>query len=316
MTSSITSIRTEQRCILCGSDRVIVAGRIPAARVRELWKERMSIDLVDEPWRGLDEIRAYQCPSCGFEFFPPALAGSDRLYEQLQRFDWYYMPVKWEHDVALADIPKGARVLEVGCATGAFVERLCTMGLDAAGIELNQAAVTEGRSLGRRVRHESLADVLAREPGSYDVVCSFQVLEHVPDPRSFLEESAKLLCPGGRLIFCVPHADSFIRREFNPLDMPPHHVSRWTRRAIEGLEGLLGLSLVRIVEEPLATYHIMGYLAANWRKYRAIPGGLLVANPLVYRAVAGFLRVTGLHRRLQGQSIYACLQRAQGVGSA
>lgn len=270
----------------------------------------MSIELTEEPWRGLEEVEAYRCESCGFEFFPPHLAGSDHLYEQLQQFAWYYMPVKWEHDVALADISTAARVLEVGCATGAFVERLSRMGIDASGIELNQAAVAEGRALGRRIAHESLTDVVAREPASYDVVCSFQVLEHVPDPRAFLEASARLLRPGGRLIFCVPHADSFLRREFNPLDMPPHHVSRWTKSTIRGLQDLLGLSLERVVEEPLAPYHVMGYLAAHWRRLRAFPGGILIANPLVYRLVAALLRVTRAHRRLQGQSIYACLRRA------
>ena len=298
------------RCILCNEERPPVIDSIPVDTIRRLWRERLNLEIDDTEWTSIERVALYRCPACRLEFFPPSLAGSDQLYERLQRFDWYYMPTKWEHGIAIDDIAHGARVLEVGCATGTFIERMATVpGVDACGIELNRAAVAEAQRLGRRVTHESLGDLARREPRSFDVVCSFQVLEHVPDPRAFLSDSVSLLRPGGRLIFCVPHADSFIRREVNPLDMPPHHVSRWTRSAIHSLESLFGLTTVRIIDEPLAAYHIMGYLAANLRRLRSIPGGFLVANPLVYRAATAAIRVTGIHRRMQGQSIYACLER-------
>ena len=140
-------------------------------------------------------------------------------------------------------------------------------------------------------------------------MCSFQVLEHESDPHQFIAESVSLLHTGGRLILCVPHADSFIRREFNPLDMPPHHMSRWTHRALQSLEPLFGLSLIRVVEEPLAAYHVMGYLASRLRPLRTLPGGILLANRFVYRAIATGVHVTGIRRFLQGQSIYACFRR-------
>lgn len=299
------------RCILCQAEDTRLVERIAVAELRRLWADRLAIDITDELCEEPCDVDLYRCERCALEYFPPALAGSDRLYERLQAFDWYYMPEKWEHGVALEDIPSGARVLEVGCATGSFVRRLAALpGVNARGIELNGAAVTEARRMGLNVTEEPLAELVAREPASFDVVCSFQVLEHVPDPRAFLAESVALLKPGGRLIFCVPHADSFIRRERNPLDMPPHHVTRWTREAIHSLELLFGLSTVRIVEEPLAPYHVMGYLAANLRRLRSVPGGVLIANPVVYRVAAAAIRLTGVNRRMQGQSIYACLQRA------
>lgn len=296
------------RCILCASNAARVISRIGAERIVDEWRRRFNIDIRNGYWVSVQSVEEYRCEECLLEFFPPALAGRDQLYVELQKFDWYYMPDKWEHGVAMRDIPAGARVLEVGCGEGAFVDRLRRNGIEARGIELNASAVQVARSRGLPVSLESLTDVVSRERGTYDVVCSFQVLEHVPDPEAFLRESVALLRKGGQLIFGVPNADSFIRHEFNILNMPPHHISRWVPRTVLQLERLFGLEDARVVEEPLASYHVMGYLAAHWRKWRRVPMGILVANPIVYRVVAALLNVTGLRMRLRGHSLYACLR--------
>lgn len=297
-------------CILCGSSDVQILETVPTGRVIDLWRDRLGIEIRRVDAWDRDHVARFRCAECALEFYPPELAGSDRLYERLQAFDWYYMPEKWEHAVALEDIRHRARVLEVGCATGAFVERVMReRSADALGIELNGAAVDVASRRGRPVRQVPLEALRAADVEPFDVVCSFQVLEHVTDPAAFLRDSLALLKPGGLLLFCIPNRDSFIRLENNPLDGPPHHVSRWGRSAIERLSGLFDLELMRVVEEPLASYHVVGYLAAHLRRLRRWPGGILVANPLVYRLIGAVLRVTRTHRFLRGHSIYACLRR-------
>ena len=70
----------------------------------------------------------------------------------------------------------------------------------------------------------------------FDVVCAFQVLEHVADPLAFIAEAKARLNPGGLLFIGVPNRESYVGRlrDF-PLDMPPHHVMRWSRRALAAL---------------------------------------------------------------------------------
>jgi SAM-dependent methyltransferase len=61
------------------------------------------------------------------------------------------------------------------------------------GLELNQKAVAVCRDKGLDVENEMIADHAAKRNEYYDVVCMFQVLEHIYDIQSFLQDSLKAL---------------------------------------------------------------------------------------------------------------------------
>ena len=48
---------------------------------------------------------------------PPTLRGQSTFYEALQRYPWYYVPWKWEHEIAKSYLKDGDQVLEVGCGS-------------------------------------------------------------------------------------------------------------------------------------------------------------------------------------------------------
>jgi 2-polyprenyl-3-methyl-5-hydroxy-6-metoxy-1,4-benzoquinol methylase len=105
-------------------------------------------------------------------------------------------------------------------------------------------------------------EVAKSHPGTYSAVCSFQVLEHLTKPAEFVKAACDLLPAGGKLILGLPNADSSLGRQFNLLDMPTHQVTRWTIGVLSRLPRWFPLKLVRIVTEPLADYHVDGYVQA------------------------------------------------------
>lgn len=237
------------------------------------WRERLGIDISSIVGTA-QEIGLYQCCASGLRFFVPvAIVGDNRFYGQLSRHDWYYMPWKWEHRMALADLARCGRILEVGCGRGDFIGRISErLGAHVDGLELNEEAVAQARRVGRRVHCEDLADFAAERAGRYDAVCAFEVLEHVPHPRPFLERMLRLLRPGGRLIIAVPNQDSFIRcDEQNLLDMPPHHVTRWNPAVLRYLQRILPVHCRRLCTEPLQPYHVDWYLSTQDRRDRLLP---------------------------------------------
>ncbi len=268
------------------------------------WKNTFSLDISRE-MNSHHKIFRYQCNQTKLHFFVPEnIEGSDKLYEQLQCFDWYYMPDKWEHCAALKDINDCSNVLEIGSALGNFVQKVINNGLNIRGIELNKEAVKVAQSRDLPVEALDLNVLAKTHAEHFDAVCSFQVLEHIAQPRRFIEASLDVLKPGGKLIYCVPNAESFLQYQYNLLDMPPHHVTRWSKATFKALESLFPVQLERLRFEPLTPYHISGFLSAYSNHFRT-------TSPL-YKSVFNRLSLPiynkalslGVRHFFRGQSLY------------
>lgn len=99
---------------------------------------------------------------------------------------------------------KGA-LLEIGCGNGFFLEEALAQGYrTVAGVEPSTAAADKAHPLVRpRIARDIMRPGLFA-PGTFDVVCLFQVFDHLPDPAAVLDECLRVLRPGG-LILCLNH---------------------------------------------------------------------------------------------------------------
>ncbi|MHB8646649.1 MAG: class I SAM-dependent methyltransferase [Thermomicrobiales bacterium] len=100
---------------------------------------------------------------------------------------------------------RGGALLEIGCGNGFFLEEARARGYTTVrGIEPSVAATEQAEAT---IRGAIIRDVLRPgllEPEQFDVICAFQVLDHLPDPGAVLDECWKLLKPGG-LMLCLNH---------------------------------------------------------------------------------------------------------------
>lgn len=106
----------------------------------------------------------------------------------------------------------GKRLLDVGCAGGAFPVAARDLGFDAMGVEPSRWMAEFGRrTYGIDIRDGILAKGMFPE-GSFDVVTLWDVIEHVPQPSETLELIRTLLKPGGLLLVNFPDIGSLAAR--------------------------------------------------------------------------------------------------------
>jgi 2-polyprenyl-3-methyl-5-hydroxy-6-metoxy-1,4-benzoquinol methylase len=188
-----------------------------------------------------DEYRIFRCPACGLEYTDPMRSGRcdervTRLYEA--RAGMVGQCLGWYHERFLALGLRPGRLLDLGCGTGDFVAAARRSGFDAEGIDTDAAALNAGRRHhGAIPLHEAAAeDFLQQDATRYDVITFFEVLEHVEDPPGFLRAVRRRLAPDGSIAFSVPNNDSPLlgvyRLLTGAIDVPPHHLTRWSRKAL------------------------------------------------------------------------------------
>ncbi len=132
----------------------------------------------------------------------------------------------------LREMTPGKVFLDVGCNYGFTVKAALALGLDAKGIDIDDTAVKASReSFGDHFQTIAVQDY-ANQGHKADIIYTSEVIEHVPDPDTFVAAISKLLAPGGVVYITTPEANHWrVPRNFLKWDavMPPEHITYFTR---------------------------------------------------------------------------------------
>lgn len=206
------------------------------------------VDVSDDLSNIDNDIVLFQCNVCDLRFFEPLLTGTSSFYKKLQKYHWYYKEGgddKSEFSyIQKKYLKEDSSVLEIGCGDGYFKNYVKGqyVGVDPYSQKSFVIKDTIESYIQRNVQH--------------DIVCAFQTIEHVSDPRSFLRSAVDCAKPGGILIISVPSEDSFLGSVENfSLNLPPHHVTRWGNSALKNITKYFELDLIEIYHEPMIDYH-------------------------------------------------------------
>lgn len=122
------------------------------------------------------------------------------------------------------------RVLEIGCGEGRGIEILGDTGIRYTGVDKIEEVIAT------LAEKEPQFDFIAMsvpplgdfEDNSFDVVLSFQVIEHIKDDKLFLEEIRRVLKPGGKAYITTPNIRMSLSRN-------PWHIREYTPEALSSL---------------------------------------------------------------------------------
>lgn len=99
---------------------------------------------------------------------------------------------------------KGLRILDIGCGGGILAEPLARMGAKVTGLDATAPAIAAAKQHAKQSGLEidyRLSTIERFKPSAkFDVVVASEVLEHVADAESFLQNAASMLRPGGVLV--------------------------------------------------------------------------------------------------------------------
>lgn len=163
-------------------------------------------------------------------------------------------PGRWErHRRVILQLKQGGMLLDIGCSSGGFLSTMMGSSWTLFGIEMEASTAIQARA--KTDADISIGDVLNAPfaSASFDVITCFDVLEHVYDPRAFLERVVDWLKPGGVFFTILPNIDSWESRLFRSywygLELP-RHISHFSPRSLRHLMTSVGLREISIKTWP------------------------------------------------------------------
>jgi SAM-dependent methyltransferase len=139
-----------------------------------------------------------------------------------------------------------ARLCDVGCGDGLFLELAAERGWEPFGVELNPPAADAAENRGAVVFRGAVEEIESLPFGSFDVVTSWDAIEHTPTPRSFAERLASLTRAGdGKVVLTTLNADSLVARvmrlRWGMIDRG--HFTYWNEQSLRALHDAVGLEI-------------------------------------------------------------------------
>jgi len=276
------------RCRVCGSEQFEERFREPPHTVR-------------------------RCRDCGFVWVTPRLE-EDELVELYGEGYWsssspktvgyadyrgdaelYLRTFRLRLDRVLRDGPQGGRALDVGCAAGYCLAVLAERGFTVQGVELSPVIAAEAqRRVGAERVYVGTLETAPLEPASFDLICLWDVVEHVVDPHALLRRARELLAPGGLLVLETQNVESRFARALGPRwhhYKHAEHLSHFTPATVTRILADTGFAV-----RDITARHAGKYISADFIAERSAR-----LHPALSRAL------TPVARLARGRAVYVNL---------
>lgn len=200
---------------------------------------------------------------------------SASLIQQLQFYRHLFAYVE-----AARRLPPAARLLEIGSGEGYGAAHLAASAQSVIALDLSLTPLAHAAAHYPAVHFCcALADALSFPAASFEIVVSFQVIEHVPDVDAYLREIRRVLAPGGQLILTTPNRSLRLlpfQRPWNPYHLREFSARQLRRRlqnvfaavdvfGVAARAEVLAMEKTRVRQRPARVYPVM---LAQWLERR------------------------------------------------
>lgn len=188
------------------------------------------------------------------------------------------------------------KLLDIGCSTGLFLQAAQVKSWQVQGLEYSaDAARFAVEQYGLAVTHGSLDDYVPTTEPRFDVVTMWDVLEHVPDPRSAVRRVRELLRTNGLLFVKTPNVDGLFPRaslhaarlaNYWPHPEPPGHLFQFSKATLSRLVQEEGFHIVAVKQTRIPLSYSFGpwrswFRSMRWFVYCCVFAPISIAGPWV-----------------------------------
>lgn len=199
------------------------------------------------------EWSLYECSGCKVQFWMPfknpgakeyteAADYSDKLNLMRKEYCWLIFENYWYMNQFLKHLPhknpRGKKLLDLGCGGGEFLIIMQNLGYQVSGVDFSENAINflkNNLGITKNIYKKDIMEFLEDKKEEYDVITAFETIEHLDNPKRFLELVYRALKPGGYFAASVPNRKRVFGKIPPPEDCPWRHLTRWDTNSLTSL---------------------------------------------------------------------------------
>ena len=255
------------------------------------------------------DSKIFNCPDCGVNRLDESACIRNEAYQTeeyrgileqglgVNDFFKHADPVQIHNISAFWPLDaRGKKIVDIGTGGGSFLDHVSGLAAEVIAVEPTKMYHSSLKKRGYRIFNYT-ADALNEYQNQIDIVFSFQVIEHVPNPKQFINEALGLLKPGGTMIIATPNCNDILLKLL-PEDFPSFYY-RSQHRWYFGKESLV--NCFRYAAEGKSQLHSIKFKhtlgmsnALAWLKEKKPKGNLCLdgINPVADNLWSSYLEST------------------------
>jgi 2-polyprenyl-3-methyl-5-hydroxy-6-metoxy-1,4-benzoquinol methylase len=218
-------------------------------------------------------FRVVRCRGCSHVFCSPLPKNIYKNYEDV--VDREYLRHSQSRKLsslsvlnAINNYASKGKLLDVGCATGDFLEEARSAGYSAEGLELSRWSAEVARKKGITVFRNRLKTLAEKFPQRYDIITMWGVIEHFENPLAEMTYVNKLLKPNGILAIWTGNVDGIMSQILGRRwwYWQGQHIQYFTNKSLDNLASLTGFEVIATKRYPMAaTYEQIDNSLSRYR---------------------------------------------------
>jgi cyclopropane fatty-acyl-phospholipid synthase-like methyltransferase len=197
-----------------------------------------------------------KCDYCGLEYADPMESPNKNWYEKAYSILNLYPTERWEFNYALKQLTKTDVIGEIGCGSGAFLNKCQNEGIKCFGLDFSDTAIKNCLQQNLCVSLISITDFSNNNfvnQSKNNHIFSFHTLEHLDNPGDLFTLAYHWSLDNSNLWISIPSDRRLTRihKEIDFLDQPPHHLTRWNPTSLKEVGSRYGWQLEEIIYEPI-----------------------------------------------------------------
>jgi 2-polyprenyl-3-methyl-5-hydroxy-6-metoxy-1,4-benzoquinol methylase len=220
----------------------------------------------------INNYKIVRCKNCGLTYVNPRLK-EDKLHEiytenyyrnvsfndaKSKKFFGYDLYIEEKDDIVktfkrrldvIEKHVKKGRILDVGCATGFFLELAKKRGWEVYGTDLSKFACNYAKKSGLKNIYCTELEKARFKDNMFDAVVIFDVIEHLPDPKKTLKEVRRILKHNGMVAITTPNIGSSVAKilgkRWEEVRRVREHIYFFSTRTLSKMLETLGFRAVK-----------------------------------------------------------------------